>query len=35
MDIIAEGIPAGAAIPRFEDGCINLQETIRLIVDVH
>ena len=33
MDIIAEGIPAGAAIPRFEDGCINLQETIRLIAE--
>lgn len=29
MESIAEGIPAQAEMPRFEDGCINLQELIR------
>lgn len=29
MESIAEGIPAQVAMPRFEDGCINLQELIR------
>ena len=33
MESIAEGIAARAAVPRFEDGCINLQETIRLIAE--
>ena len=33
MESIAEGIAAQAAAPRFEDGCINLQETIRLIAE--
>lgn len=33
MESIAEGIPAQAAMPRFEDGCINLQELIRRIAE--
>ena len=33
MESMAEGIPAQAAMPRFEDGCINLQELIRKIAE--
>lgn len=33
MESIAGGIPAQAAMPRFEDGCINLQELIRRIAE--
>lgn len=33
MESIAEGIPAQAVMPRFEDGCTNLQELIRRIAE--
>ena len=33
MESITEGIPAQAAIPRFEDGRVNLLELIRRIAE--
>ena len=33
MEIISEGVPAEAALPRFPDGCIDLQELIRRLAE--
>ena len=33
MERIAEGLPAQCALPRFEDGAINMQELIRSLAE--